>query len=93
MGTPIFGSNPRFQPQANQLKNSKSGIVRFRVDGLPIHAGKYQVSVWLGDWHCDFDTQPDAISFDFRPDHSFSNMPNPENIGHLDWSCAWTMIG
>jgi lipopolysaccharide transport system ATP-binding protein len=50
----------------------------------------YTLSVWLGDWHQDFDEKLNVLSFDFRPDTDIVwARPNSSVIGHVDWPATW----
>ncbi len=63
------------------------------VGKVPIHAGIYQMSVWLGDWHCDYDEKRNFLSFAFKTGHPEVNTPNPEAIGFMDVPVNWSVNG
>jgi lipopolysaccharide transport system ATP-binding protein len=88
MGVAIYGSNARLHRPEPPLTSLKGGLVRVRVDKLPIHSGLYSLSVWLGDWHGDYDRRRDAISFEFRPDSQIPNYLG--SFGYVNWPASWT---
>jgi lipopolysaccharide transport system ATP-binding protein len=90
MGTPVFGTNPRFHTVEGDLGKRKSGNLKMVVNNLPIHGGTYSLSVWLGDWETDYDKKEEAISFEFKSGSTNSKTPNPENIGFIDIEGKWS---
>jgi lipopolysaccharide transport system ATP-binding protein len=92
MGTPVFGTNPRFHIVDNDLGKRKNGYLKMDVDKLPIHGGTYSLSVWLGDWETDYDRKEHAVTFEFKKGSTKSNVPNPENIGFIDIAGKWSYL-
>ena len=92
LGTPIFGSNPRFHKSHFEQQKLSEGILRMAARGLPVHGGTYKLSVWLGDWHTDYDERRDVLSFEFKGGRAVANMPNPETIGFIDTSADWSLL-
>jgi lipopolysaccharide transport system ATP-binding protein len=90
-GVPVFGSNPRFHQTADTLKAMSSGTALLRAEGLQLAPGRYSVSVWLGDWHSDFDCKEGAVSFEFRASEGSQHRPNPLVVGYIDCSTNWTL--
>lgn len=88
-GVPVFGSNPRFHAEGFDKPSTDKSVLRFVSLGLPLASGSYRVSVWLGDWHVDYDQKLDVIQFDFRPEARDSVRPRPEIVGFLDWHGHW----
>ena len=92
LGTPVFGSNPRFHNDRYPSSGAKSGVARLEVRGLPIVPGQYRVSAWLGDWQRDYDHKADILSFDFRSDIASGFRPKAEVNGYLDWKASWQLL-
>lgn len=88
-GTPLYGTNAKFHNDGYRPADIKAATVRVRCDGLPLTAGQYTVSFWLGDWHHDHDQQQDALQFDFsaRPPHPLR--PPSNAVGYFDWPAQW----
>jgi lipopolysaccharide transport system ATP-binding protein len=91
MGTPVFGTNPRFHKDGYGQPKLSEGILRMVVEKLPIHGGTYHLSVWLGDWQSDYDERRDAVMFEFKNGHPASNTPGPEVIGFIDIPAKWNV--
>jgi lipopolysaccharide transport system ATP-binding protein len=92
LGTPVFGTNPRFHKNDFGQPRLASGVLRMVANNLPIHGGTYHLSVWLGDWQTDYDEQRDALAFEFRTGHAAANTPSPETIGFLDMKTNWSVV-
>ena len=56
---------------------------------LPLAPSIYTISVWLCDWHQDFDEKRDILSFEFRKEGESRLRPNPSLIGYVDWPASW----
>jgi len=91
LGTPVFGTNPRFHKHGFGQPRLSEGILRMTAINLPIHGGIYKISVWLGDWQTDYDEKRDVLAFEFKHGHPAVNTPNPELIGFTDASANWTV--
>lgn len=92
-GGAVFGSNVRFHPMQGGACSMKAGTLRFSAAQLPLAPGRYRISVWLGDWHADFDEKLDVIDFDFRGGAQSAKRPPSSRIGHLDWNAQWSQMG
>jgi lipopolysaccharide transport system ATP-binding protein len=92
LGTPVFGSNPRFHKEGFDCQKLSEGILRMTVNDLPIHGGIYTLSVWLGDWQTDYDEKRDVLTFEFKHGHPVSNAPSPEVIGFTDVASSWSVV-
>ena len=68
------------------------GILKVRAEKIPLISGNYQISVYLGDWHMDYDQRLDACTFAFEEQGQPSNRPTSEVIGHLNWECGWSVV-
>jgi lipopolysaccharide transport system ATP-binding protein len=92
LGTPVFGSNPRFHNNGFGEPKLSEGVLRMKATNLPVHGGVYRLSVWLGDWHADYDEKRDVLAFEFKNGHPATNVPNPETIGFTDISANWSVL-
>lgn len=91
-GTPVFGSNPRFHGQGYTSPDALSGTIRMSALNVPIFSGTYKLSVWLGDWHHNYDIRVDAVSFEFKPHQRPLNLPNLEISSYLDFPASWRKV-
>ena len=89
---PVYGSNPRFHAKGFEGNPLKGGTLRMTAMGLPLHGGTYHLSVWLGDWHTNYDHLPDLLTFDFKNDEKPSLIPRIESIGALKWDASWRSL-
>ena len=92
MGTPVFGSNPRFHKEGYETTRLSKGTVRLTVKELPLCAGIYNLSAWLGDWHRDYDEKRDSIAFEFKEGWSDIQRPNPESVGFIEAAARWSHV-
>jgi len=92
LGVPVFGTNPRFHGSDFSGKPMTEGILKVTADKIPLISGNYQLSVYLGDWHMDYDQRLDACTFAFEEQGQPSNRPTSEVIGHLNWECGWSVV-
>jgi lipopolysaccharide transport system ATP-binding protein len=90
-GVPVYASNPRFHQKGYEVGSLSCGVVCFSVEKLPICGGCYHLSVWLGDWHTDFDERLDVLAFDFRKGEQPLHRPPSDSIGYLDYDGCWTV--
>jgi lipopolysaccharide transport system ATP-binding protein len=88
----VFGSNPRFHTNGFGQPRLSEGVLRMKAAPLPVHGGVYRLSVWLGDWHTDYDEKRDVLSFEFKHGHPATNIPNPESIGFTDATAHWSIL-
>ena len=88
-GAPIWGSNGRFHGNEALDASADRGVLTCRSTGIPLIPSSYLVSVWLSDWHHDFDVKRDILSFQFRPGHSTMRRPPPSVNGYLEWPAVW----
>jgi lipopolysaccharide transport system ATP-binding protein len=91
-GIAVFGSNPRFHPVINGPTSSRKGVARLSVTNLPIEPGTYFLSVWLGDWHRDYDSKVDALTIVFKDGNRPALRPSPEINGYLMWPGSWHIV-
>jgi lipopolysaccharide transport system ATP-binding protein len=90
IGTPIFGSNPRYHTNGYHPKPSKQGRITARCGLRNLHSGIYQISAWFGDKYQDFDHQEKALNFEYVSDLSYVAKPDPLKIGSIDIVTNWT---
>jgi len=88
-GEPVWGSNNRFHPSAGQPKAQARGVLRCEARGLPVIDGDYLLSVWLADWHQDYDSKLDVLGIRIGKDYADPHRPPAMAIGHLDWPAVW----
>jgi len=87
-GRVLFGTNMRLRPPG-ETAPAREGECCLEVPNLPLQAGVYSISVWLGDSQRDFDSQADALSF------ALPIIPNspPAGGAHINWpldlACQW----
>lgn len=89
-GMPLFGSNTRFHDIGFSKKASLShGTLRAQAERIPLAKDTYTISVWLADWHADYDCKTSVCSFDF-PGWSDHPLRPPSLVkGYLDWPTRW----
>jgi lipopolysaccharide transport system ATP-binding protein len=92
LGTPVFGSNPRFHNAGFGQPKLSEGVLRLTAPNLPVVGGTYKLSVWLGDWHTDYDEKRDVLAFEFKHGHQNGNTPSPETIGFTDATASWSVL-
>ena len=90
-GIPVWGTNGRIHRWERTDFAVSSGTVICEANSLPLAPSSYRLSVWLADWHNDYQECPDALTFDFRIDTQIAHRPPPEVIGNLDWASRWRM--
>ena len=67
-GRPIYGSNPRNFIRKGSLRGGPfAGVIRFEARDLPVVEGTYLLSLWLGDWHKNYDHKEHVLSLVFHP--------------------------
>jgi lipopolysaccharide transport system ATP-binding protein len=88
-GVPVFGSNPRIHADGFEAKTASSGKLRFEVFDIPLARGKYLLSVWLGDWHQDYDHKVHALSVDFPSKCQNARSLPAALVGSLNWPVQW----
>jgi lipopolysaccharide transport system ATP-binding protein len=90
-GQPVWGTNGRFHPWERTDFAVAQGTVICEAKSLPLAPAVYRVSVWLSDWHDDYDAKQDALSFEFKMDTNVTQRPPASLMGHLDWVPTWRM--
>jgi lipopolysaccharide transport system ATP-binding protein len=91
LGAPVFGTNPRFHGKNYPGKSMSEGVLRVKAEKIPLISGNYQLSIYLGDWHMDYDQRLDACAFTFEESSQPSNRPASEVIGYLNWESGWSV--
>jgi len=64
-------------------------VLRCEARGLPVIDGDYLLSVWLADWHQDYDSKLDVLGIRIGKDYADPHRPPAMAIGHLDWPAVW----
>jgi lipopolysaccharide transport system ATP-binding protein len=90
-GIPVWGTNGRFHPWERTDFAVARGTVLCEAKSLPLAPSSYRVSVWLADWHEDYDEKIDVLSFEFRMDADVAQRPPASVMGHTDWVPTWRM--
>ncbi len=88
-GTPIWGSNGRFHPWDRTDFAVAAGTVICDAKALPLAPSSYRLSVWLADWHEDYEERQDVLNFDFHRDSHVARRPPTHVMGNLDWAPVW----
>ena len=91
-GQPIWGSNRRFHESRIAHQQCPGNLIRCTAPGLPLLPGQYSLSVWLGDWHEDFDSREDVLTVTIDENRAHPNRPPASVVGHLDWNAVWDSI-
>ncbi len=91
-GTPVFSSNPRLHIAKVPRGSRSEGGSRMRVKGLPLRAGTYHLSVWLGDWQIDYDHRLNILAFEFGDNGGDAPVAAPINAGFVEWPTTWEMV-
>jgi lipopolysaccharide transport system ATP-binding protein len=89
-GQPVWGSNRRFHPSLDQPKNLSRAVLRCEARHLPLTPGEYLLSIWLGDWHQDYDSKIDVLRIQIGDDRVDPLRPPVSVQGHLDWPAVWS---
>ena len=91
-GIPVWGTNGRFHPWERTDFAVAKGTVLCEAKSLPLAPSSYRVSVFLSDWHEDYDEKLDVLSFEFRMDADVTQRPPASVIGHIDWVPTWRLV-
>jgi lipopolysaccharide transport system ATP-binding protein len=92
-GTPVYGTNARIHNDGYPKLPMDRGTLSFKAVDVPICTGRYRLSVWLGDWHRDYDHKVDTLTFDFVNPMVSQNHVSAEVIGHVHCPGHWCMEG
>jgi lipopolysaccharide transport system ATP-binding protein len=91
-GSPLFGSNPILHSAGYKSEKLRSGVATLLVRDLPLYSGSYTLSVWLVDrQRGNFDTQPQALVFDFVSPHVLFGGLSTEKIGPFHVPALWEL--
>lgn len=90
-GRPLFGTNMRVHPPAAAAP-ARSGRCVLTVPAMPLLAGVYQISAWLGDEQRDYDRRPDALVFSVNPPVPQPAAALAHTFGPLDLPCRWEIL-
>jgi lipopolysaccharide transport system ATP-binding protein len=92
LGSPVFGSNPRFHNSGYTSQRTKSGTILAVSEQLNLHSGIYKISVWFGDAKTDFEFHEHVLIFEYISGKKYLQKPSPLSIGSLDPTVSWTCI-
>ncbi|WP_084438859.1 ABC transporter ATP-binding protein [Algoriphagus mannitolivorans] len=90
IGTPVFGSNPRFHSFGYNPNPSRRGKIVASCDLGILHSGIYHISIWFGDRLQDFEYFEKGLSFEYISRTSYIGKPNTLQIGSIDVLTKWT---
>ena len=88
-GEPVWGTNGRFHPGPREALGISVGRLTCEAQNIPLLPGQYQVSIWLGDWHTDYDAKIDKIIISIGDENVDALRPQSSVVGHLDWPATW----
>jgi lipopolysaccharide transport system ATP-binding protein len=91
-GEPVWGSNARFHKSSVSRDGLVKGTLRCTAQRVPLVAGHYCLSVWLGDWHGDYDSKIDTLRFMLGEADMNGHRPPPSAQGYLDWPAEWRTV-
>lgn len=63
-GTPVFGTNQRFEYHDNLPKSMQNGVIEVRISTEALRSGRYSISVWLADQYNDYCALRDILTVD-----------------------------
>jgi len=89
-GRPLFGTNMRTHPPTKSAKEKSVGTCILEVPNFAFHSSSYSVTAWLGDKTDDYDSKPEAVSFQFVSHRHYSQRPPLHVIGPVDLPCQWS---
>ncbi|GHB23845.1 ABC transporter ATP-binding protein [Mongoliitalea lutea] len=89
LGSPVFGSNPRFHTINYLSIKNKEGKFKARLEDLRIHSGVYKISVWFSNGSIDLEKIDNAITFEFISLSVYNDLPNPLYIGAYNPAVIW----
>lgn len=89
LGTPVFGSNPKFHSDQFQYVSFFSATAKARIERVRLHSGSYQISLWLHNGLTLLEYVEYAIQFDYISPSIYFDMPDPLFIGAYDPEVKW----
>jgi lipopolysaccharide transport system ATP-binding protein len=90
LGEALWGSNNRFHQTAMKIEPLACGTLICDSGVIPLRSGRYNLSVWIGDWNHDFDKRLDCIAFEILDRDENKLMPSPNSIGYLNCKATWS---
>lgn len=90
-GSPVFGTNSKLHAvKGNGIMSE--GIATLEIPNLPLHSDNYNVSLFLGDSHMDFDYLIDIMNFSFVSNLPIINYLGERAIGPLNLIPNWEYL-
>jgi lipopolysaccharide transport system ATP-binding protein len=90
-GGTLFGTDAKTHPMEAGVARCKRTRMTLEVPKLPLHSGRYIVSLFLTDLDMGpVEHQRDALSFEFVSPVFIPNLPPPEMIGPLLLPARWS---
>lgn len=87
-GSPIYASNA-LTHEIKSLSDMKSGYAKLTLKNFPIHTDTYNISVYLGDTHMNYDVKENAITIEFISSINLKNRQSSNTIGYLNFVPEW----
>ncbi len=88
-GTPVFGTNPRFDVHAHIPRSMNAGTIRVRISTEALRHDTYYMSLWLGDQYQDYCHLDHALSVDIGTGSEESWRPPRHAIGNIRLETEW----
>jgi lipopolysaccharide transport system ATP-binding protein len=85
-GTPVFGTNTRFDPPSAEPPPSTAGHIEVLIPSSHFRPNHYHFSLWLGGRHQDYCTVEKALQVEVRDDTPRSH---PQNSGSVRVPTRW----
>jgi len=89
-GTPVFGTNGRFEPHPNAPRAMRDGVITVEIATESVRPDTYYVSVWLGDFHEDYVALERAVQIVVGTPGHAPNRPARHAIGSTLLQTRWT---
>lgn len=91
-GRPVFGGNPKMIPGNHHRSEPypAAGIVKVYIDSPTLLDGTYTLSVWFGDKHEDYFSEPDCVSIEVIAMTSVSQLYKAQQIGSVVPRCSFS---
>lgn len=88
----IFGTNPKLQIPANEIRPSAAGRLIVDVHEPKLLTGTYSLSVWFGDGTRDLFAQENIISIDIIDMGNYDSLVDANDNGPVIPQVSWNQI-
>jgi hypothetical protein len=89
VGTPVYGTNSRFDSQENIPRAMRSGTIRVMVSTESLRPDTYYISLWLGDHYQDYCHIDRALRVEVGTGAQEAWRPPREWIGSVRLKTTW----